>query len=134
LPHRQRAQREHHLPHILPLRRLLLRRRFVEDRRRAVPQRHETAAVVVAGQVHDDRPEIGGSPFRILDAVLVGRQLDESLLHQVLGRGLVVDEPPRHPDQPGCLVAKEPHDQVVRQGNSLRTGDRRCIHSVHHLY
>lgn len=57
-----------------------------------VAERHEAPAVVIPGQVEEDRPEVGRRPVRVANPVRRAVQPYERLLHQVFGGVAVVRE------------------------------------------
>ena len=62
---------------------------------------------------------------------------DERLLDEVLGGGLVVDEPASHLDQSGRLVPEQAQQQgVVVHADVAHSGEprHRFAHRCHHLY
>jgi hypothetical protein len=78
-----------------------------------VPQRDEAAPVVVAGQVQDDRAQVGRGLALVLDAAGRAGQADEALLHEILGRVAVVHEQAHEADQALPLLLEQPGDQGV---------------------
>ena len=102
------------------------RHRLVQRRRGGVgrgsmAERNQPPAIVIAGQIEDDRPKVGRGPIAFTNSVGRAGQPDERLLDQILGSIPIVDEKPGEPDEIGGLGPIH----LAHQKVEARPGDRR---------
>ena len=110
------TERVDHCRHVRGELECVLDRRLAIVQRHPVAQRHQTASIVVTGQVQDDRAEVCRGLVRVPDPVRGAGQSDEGLLHEVLGGVAVVEEQADHPDEPTSVLVEHLDDECVDVG------------------